>query len=243
MGCLAPATLSVKSLQDRASIERWADRFWEVQDPPEFTGKARPRVAIAEFALEYVANTSAESGQKVDLSQGLASALPEVLYHAFVETIPEFNREAISLEVVSTSDAYQKLRGTGLADLNLDVDSVTGVLYPANGLMVLDVDQPNTGLLALIAEVEADVVIQVRLRIGLHKGHGVIDKGSTFRVLTRNGVGLLESRIALVSEGLVIDPGETEIDASTLHIDSSRFAEQVRTLFRPYISMALMAAD
>ena len=241
-GCAGtPERVNVKSLQSRSSVERWAKKFWDVVDSPKASGAKKPKVAIAEFSINYVGNTQDSATQDVNLSRGLAVELPSILYQAFVDTMLEFDAEAIPLESVSESAAYARLQGTQLSDIDLVEGNITDYTYPVDGLRVIQSDQSRAqeALTSLLAEVGADTVLQVRLKVGLHGGHAVIAKGSTFRVTNKHGTGLLKSKMAVISEGPVLDRNAQKLDSSTLHINSAHFTKEVQEVFRPYISMAL----
>jgi hypothetical protein len=94
----------------------------------------------------------------------------------------------------------------------------------------------DRSLLDVVREVEGSAALQVRLRVGVREGRASIEKGSTVRTVTEDGVGFLVSRLTLVSHVTVV-----EISDGMAAVNSIEFARAIRRLFRPYVGMALIA--
>ncbi len=247
VGCIGTGErLSVTKVSDAKSIEKYAPRFWSAHNVPKSSGPGTKRIAVVEFTLEYVASSqpaNAARGVDPDFATGLKLQLPNVLYGIFTGLLPDFDGEAVPLDDVSHSEAYHKLAGMTSSEVHAlatspDPNAGTAPMrYPVDALLCLDSEQPDTqkGLLELVREVDATGALQVRLRAGVHDGKATIEPGSMFIITTESGTGYLESKVALVSERTVAE----DVLAKDLAIDSDEFAKAMKTLFRPYISMAL----
>lgn len=217
-----------------------AKDFWEVREAVAIESIESPRVAVVEFTVEYVSAAATGETRELDLAASMKVELPGVLYEGFVGTLPAYGRHAVAIETVSEAEAYGRLEGTGIEDAPLETSAVKeGVRYPVDGLLCLIGEQSETDAVIrdLLDEVEADYALQVRLRVGVRAGRASIEKGSTVRVVARDGAGLLETKLAVVSPQSVTeeDPG-----SSVTAIDSRRFVRAVQQLFRPCIGLALV---
>ena len=83
--------------------------------------------------------------------------------------------------------------------------------------------------------------MRMHLRIGLRDGKPTFEEGSTCAVTTLAGPGLLTSKVILVSDTLVIEETKGE-GSSTVTLKANEFVGALERLFRPYISMALVAS-
>ena len=165
----------------------------------------------------------------------------EGLYKGFVEALPTYDRHSVPIQTVTDAPAYQRLEGTGIDDVPLLPGSAReSSRYPVEGLLCLAGDQGQTDavIAQLLDEVEADYALQVRLRVSIWKGRASIEKGSTVRIVARDGTGLLETRRALVSAQRVT---EEEPDSDVAAVNSQRFVRAIQRLFRPCIGMALIS--
>jgi hypothetical protein len=235
-GCAGSAKIvTLSEVSSDQGVQARAGDFWQATDVPR-SGKEHPRVVIAEFSLEYV-----RGEQVVDISESMRLELPGVLYPIFEQTIAEFGGKAIPLSKVSTATAYGRLRGTDFSEVQLaalDVKPSVHKLHPVDGLRVLEDSQSDIEqvMADLLHETDADVVLVVRLRLGLHEGRAAIREGSSLSVYTAGRSGHLESKCALVSDYEIVERG-----ASIAVVDSSALDEAARDLFHPYIAMALAA--
>lgn len=234
-GCAGTSAPSVSG--DVLDVSALAKDFWRVDVPTEKSkGPPAKRIAIVEFTVEYV-----EDG--ANFSRSMELELPGVLYQGFVQTLPEFDRYSLALADVSDSAAYARLSGTRLDDVQILPASAGGDVAtrrcPVDGLLALDDGDAKTdaAIVDLLDELEADEALQVRLRVGIRDGRASIEKGSSFRGVSRNGQGVLESKLTLISAVNVV-----ETSGDSVAVDSSRFVKAIQRLFRPYIAMALVAA-
>ncbi len=214
--------------------------FWQVREPVELGQIESPRVAVVEFTVEYVLASETGETRKLDFGTGMKIELPGVLYMGFVDALPTYDRHSVPIQAVSEAAAYQRLEGTGIEDVPLLPESVKETTrYPVDGLLCLagHQDQTDAVIADLLDEVEADYALQVRLRVSIRNGRASIEKGSTVRVVTRDGTGLIETRRALVSAQSVT---EEEPDSDVTAINSQRFVRAIQRLFRPCIGMALI---
>jgi hypothetical protein len=209
--------------------------FWQIETEiaPDDIRPVQPgevlRLAIAEFTVEYV-------GEDENFGTGLKLALPDVLYDSFVELLPDLNREAIPAEAVTEAASYARLTGLKSTD-PVFLEGSSDLRYPTTQLLTLDdteADQDEV-LAGLVEEVEADSVVLVRLRVGVRDGRASIEPGSEFRIVKTVGEGTLTARMAAVSPLPAV--GETGAVNSTL------FAKGVSSLFRPCVSMAVIASE
>lgn len=219
---------------DVLDLAALAKRFWAVREEVK-AGPAprRPLLAIAEFTVEFAGEAGAPGeASGADFGTGMKVELPDVLYQGFLDTLPEFDREPVAHERVVHSQAHERLVGVSHAEAGL----TSGSRYPAGGLLVLDpaARENDAALLALVEELGADGVLQVRLRVGVRDGRASIEKGSSFRAFGLEGRLVLESELTLLSPYVVTVEGGA--------VDSRRFVTAIRRLFRPYIGMALVAA-
>lgn len=217
-----------------------AKDFWEVREPVAIDSIASPRVAVVEFTVEYA--SAAVTGQtgELDFAASMKVELPGILYEGFVGTLPAYDRHAVPIETVSEAEAYGRLEGTGIEDAPMETAAdKEGIRYPVDGLLSLAGESRETDAVIrdLLDEVEADYALQVRLRVGVRDGRASIEKGSTVRLVARDGAGLLETKLALVSPQNVT---EEEPGSDVTAIDSRRFVRAIEQLFRPCIGMALV---
>ena len=222
---------------------------WHVQDIPEYPKTKSPRIVIVEFSVEYATHSSPSKTARVaDFATGMKVQLPDVLYRSFVEILPEFNRHPLPLATVNQSVAYHKLKGRGVdhSILLSPVDSSgnDSGRYPVDGLLVLDDSQEGAEqvIVDLLREVEANVALQVRIRVGVRDNRASIEKGSTFRAFVPQGTALLEIERTVISPINVVarDQGT---DSKKLAIESGKFVKAIKRLFRTCIAMALIASD
>lgn len=217
-----------------------AEDFWIVREPVDLQQVESPRLAVVEFTVEYTSAPETGDEEALDFGTGMKVELPGILFKGFVDALPAYDRHAVPLKAVSDAEAYQRLKGTGIADVPLTPSpGGESVRYPVDGLLCLAGDQSETdaALVELLDEVEADYALQVRVRLGVRHGKASIEKGSTVRIVGRDGSGLLETRLALVSAQSVT---EEEPDADRVPINSRRYIHAVQQLFRPCIGMALI---
>ncbi len=193
---------------------------------------------IVEFSLEYLSESAT---LPPGFDANLRLELPEMLYELFEETIVEFGREPIALRKVSQAKAYQRLRGSPFRDSSSKEPAAANeaVFHAAPGLLVLDENQADGAevIAELIRELGADIALEVRLRLGIRQGRATLERGSTFTVFTEKNLGHLVSRRSLISEFTVMDEASGEFA-----IDSNQLVLAAQDLFRPYISMALIAS-
>lgn len=209
--------------------------FWRIESsiPSADVGPRRPgdvvRLAIAEFTVEYV-------GEDADVGTGLKLALPDVLYDALVSLLPDLSRDAVAVETVTQAASYARLNGMEATD-PVFLKGSPALRYPTTSLRTLDDEQADRDevLAELLEEVEADSVALVRLRVGIRGGRASVEPGSELHFVKRGGKATLTSRMAAVSPLPAV--GETGA------VNSSLFAKGVSSLFRPCISMAIVASE
>ncbi len=240
-GCAEPSLGRGGTSRDVVDVGALAKAFWSVRAPLEYEPIESPRIAIVEFTVEYVSSAETGEARTVDFGTGMRLELPGVLYQGFVAELPEFDRHSVPLATVSGAAAYKNLEGVGIADVSLAPTPEDGnTRYPVDGLLCLTGDEARTDavLVDLIGEVEADLGLLVRQRVGVRDGRASIEYGSTFRVVAAGGSGMVESNLTLVSAESVV---EEEPDSQVMAIDSKRFVRAIQRLFGPCIAMALVA--
>ena len=216
-----------------------AKDFWQVLEPVAVGHLESPRIAIAEFTVEYA--PGAWNGQSARLQRQYEDRASRcALRWVRGRALPAYHRHAVPIEIVSEAEAYRGLTGAGMTDLALSGESdKAGGRYPVHGLLRLEGNQAETDavLQELLEEIDADYAIQVNVRVGVRDGRASIEKGSTVRIVARHGAGLLETRLSLVSPQSVV---EQDSDSDLTAINSRRFVLAVQSLFRPCIGMALI---
>jgi hypothetical protein len=235
-GCAETPTTSSGEILDLRELSR---EFWSVDGDTSGPPIEDPRVAIAEFTVEYVAASAAEGAPAPDFGTSMKLELPGVLYRNFAETLPKVGRYPIPPATVSEAEALQRLAGARFGEAKLlEATPVAGLGYPAEGLVAIEGAQADVDavLRNLIEEVGADVAFQVRLRLGVRDGRAAIEKGSTYRAVARaKGVTLTSQKTFLGARRVVSADGTA--------IDSHKFVEGIQAMLRTSLVMALVAAD
>jgi hypothetical protein len=113
-----------------------------------------------------------------------------------------------------------------------------------DGLRIIDPTQEDVERVSsdLLAELAADVVLRMRLRVGVYHGRATIEAGSVIDVVTPRQVGDVESIRTLVSDEDVLDmPAGQAASQPTYVVNSAKFRDAVARLVVPYLGMAARA--
>ena len=93
---------------------------------------------------------------------------------------------------------------------------------------------------ALLAELDVDLVLRARFRVGLHEGKASVQRGSIVTVLGADVMGSAESTRSLLGDEVVevgVDPdGPTSIRH---RVDEARFLDSLRPVFARYVLLGL----
>jgi len=241
-----PPCLGAEQGSDVLDFKALAKNFWDVREVRKAGEKEPTRFAIVEFTVEFVGK--GPSGKAADFPAGMKLELPGVLYEGFVQLLPEFDIIPSAHSDVSESQAYKRLSGKSVTDpvfLSRKAKEGQTIRYPVDGLLAIEgkQDEVDSVLKDLLKEIGAQRALQVHLRVGIRDGRAAIEKGSIFRTVGPGGVSLLKSRQTMIGAASVVDRGVDKGQEDCWVIDSDRFERSLQRMFRPAISMAIIAAE
>lgn len=254
----APPVVGAKDLADPEARAKYANAYWKRHDVPLLRPYNYKSVAIAEFAVEFVTQKMEES-KKLDVvyPQYLVNSLPDELYAAFVKELKDRGLTVTDTNDVFRSRPYMRFKVSRvLESVKMSNDagaaSDTGrikqlAIYSISGLGVIegaggaDIESVEAELLE---ELNVDVILRIRIRVGVLDGHASMDRGSIIWVLSRHVAGNLIADRSLVSDIQVIDTEKNPMMQSrSVNVSVSRYSAAMRELFDALIGMAFLSAE
>ncbi len=240
--------------------------YWSCHDVPQLTGKGIRKVVITEFALEYVTDKYDKGGsgpitggaatlgigrRKTEFPEPLMRSLPRKLYDIFVEKIKARQIEVPEPLTVAMTDAYQSYETWPTVESSpsrylMPIGSDTGriratVLRPVRGLYVIiggfqaeieDVDA------RLLAELDADLVIRARFRVGVHEGKASLERGSVVTFTGRGILGSMTSNRSITSDDSVLKGGGLKPSRAIYYeVDPELYRPAMEALFSTYLGL------
>ncbi|MHC5109801.1 MAG: hypothetical protein ACYTHJ_07985 [Planctomycetota bacterium] len=257
-GVEAMTPVGPDKLRDENAQAKYASVFWKRHGVPDMRPYNYKRIAIAEFTVEFVSRKiEGNKSTSIEYSTYLMNDLPNSLYKMFRE-----NLESRGLEVLPPS---QVIRSRAFARLDTEMNgfkpelnntsaftSDTGrvkelTLYAAEEFRVVrgsgDADIESVEA-EMLKELEADVVLRVRIRVGAYGGHPSLERGSTVWVLSPNVAGNLSFERSLISNIRVVEEKRTVIGrGSVLNIMVPDYLRGINEMFPAFLNMAHMSAD
>ena len=230
-----------------------AHLYWKRYNVPDMRPYNYKRIAISEFAVEFVTRKRQGDGEKKFLyPQFLYNSLPTELYDQFCDKMKKQGLEIVDKRLVRHSRAYARFEmlnnghkpsGNSLRDNTSDTGRVKEItIYSADGLKILGgaggVDMEVVEA-EMLDEINADVILRIRIRVGVFDGHATLDRGSRIWVLSKDVAGNLAADRSLISDAWVLN----EEKGSPIRIFLPRYQNAVREMFPPFIEMALLSAD
>ena len=195
--------------------------------------------------------------RRVDYPRDVAHRLPRRVLDGIVEALEVDGVDVLAPETVACCSAYCALeRETVVRSSPIRQLEVRGSdagranqyrTYPASPLRVLtarlhDKDAPAAEH-AVLDEVEADVAMCLRLRVGLYQGRVSIERGSVIALRTRESSARLVSERSVVSHQDVASVGELKVVKGRRYtVDWPAFERGVEAMVPPLHRRRLAAA-
>ncbi|MBX3468488.1 MAG: hypothetical protein KF878_16570 [Planctomycetes bacterium] len=187
--------------------------------------------------------------------EGLQGALPDRLCAAFAEGLGTRGvavRPVAEVRACRTYDGYEAAaRGSSsLARLLNPVGHDTGRIrsfevLPATGLPVIEGAAGGQTLeevdAALLGETGADMVVRVRLRVGVYEGRASVERGSEVHVTHAAGRGRVTSGRSITSDEEVAVAGFLPVRGIAYEVDGAAYLAAMDALFPVYRELALDA--
>lgn len=259
MGCAStpaqppPKIVSAAQLANPELQAKYAAVYWQRNSVPDMRKYGYKRVAVTEFAVEFVTSKiEGDARKNVAYSQYLFDSLPSELYAMFVREVERHGVEVLPAAAVAKSRAYMRFDTIpngyrpameGVYYASSDTGRVKQIeIYSAPGLNILkgaggkDVEAVEADLLK---EVGADVALRVRLRLGCFAGHATLERGSTVWVLSRDVAGNLSQEKTLASDIRIIE----EEKGASVDVWVPKYRAAVGEMFPPLISMAFLSRE
>jgi hypothetical protein len=258
-GCASPPIAPPPRIASAAQLAnpelraKYASAYWHRNNVPDMRQYGYQRVAITEFAVEFITSKIEGNARKdVAYSQYLFDMLPEKLYAMFVQELAQQKVEVLPVAAVTRSRAYMRFDTIGngyrpaMEGVNYassDTGRVKQIeIHSAPGLKVLkgaggaDMESVEADLLK---EVRVDVALRVRLRLGCFAGHATIERGSTVWVLSRDVAGNLSQEMTLASDIRIIEAEK----GATLDVWVPKYRAAIEEMFPPLIAMAFLSRE
>ena len=187
-----------------------------------------------------------------EFPKGLREHLPTTFYGDAERALAKARIELVDVDVVAEASAYRDygterfVRSSVLRHLD-PRGTDTGRArrsrtYPASGLAVLT---GGDGLLEAVdgklrAQLSADGVLRIRLRIGSHEGHATLESGSTLTLTTATGaLSASLPRTIMSDEHVGRSEGYLPFRGSLDRLDRAAYRAAVRRLVRRFLHDAL----
>jgi|GEM_PF-2470621 len=224
-----------------------------VTEKLEFPGKSQPKVFGTQYGMTGFAATSVGIGRTQAVFDGeLKRKLPGALYGQFEGELKRAGYDVTAMEKVAGARAYSsfKTRKAGPSGLArwLDIGgNDTGnpkkiESYPAEGLQVIKGEgskEFNAAAADIMNELQADVVLAAKVRLGLFAGRASVEQGSRIWAVTATESGQLWARRSLLSEEPVAQKGKWRLFRGRVYeIDGDRYRAAMEKLFPAYVSLA-----
>lgn len=248
-----PKIASAAQLANPELQAKYASVYWRRNSVPDMRQDGYKRVAVTEFAIEFVtAKIEGDKRKNIAYSQFLFDSLPRELYAIFVQEVQRHRVEVLPTATVTKSRAYMRFDTVangyrpamdGVYYASSDTGRTQQIeIYSAPGLKILkgagnaDIEAVESDLLK---EIGADVALRVRLRLGSFAGHATLERGSTVWVLSRDVAGNLSQEKTLASDIRIIEEEKGEL----VDVWVPKYRAAVLEMFPPLISMAFLSRE
>ena len=247
-----PAELELENT--RVVVSEFVVEF--VTEKRESGGVVTKRQAVVNVPAGFIGAGLEASGinrKVIEYGPSLLADLPNELYDAFEEVLRERGCDVVPPEHLISSVAYQQLAardedGTPFLQRLNPIASDTGrvmkaVFRPARGLKLLaaeDLAAVERTELALVSELEADISIRGRFRLGVFDGRVSFDRGAIVLFTSPTLAGSLTSTRSLLSEVEVVAARDfVPVKGGVLQLDTDSFRNTVLELFPHFVSLGL----
>lgn len=250
------------------------DVRWINHGVPSLSSASPKRAVVVSFVTEFVTqklvtDKTARPARFGDEHPGLSlemylyndellERLPDYLYGLLVQQLKLSGLEVVDADTTWAAGAYGRMRhaapppsatapARGPA-VGSDVGRVVRVdARPAAGLArVGDTasDQYETAERALLAELDAGVLIRAHFRLGVHKGRATIERGSSIHIRAPGYTGTLVAEDSVVSrEDCRNHNASASYGPSVVAIDTDLYGAEVQRMFLRMTGSALQAAN
>ena len=247
-----PTDLRLEST--RAVVSEFIVEF--VTEKRESGGMISKRQSVVNVPTSLVGAGLEASGinrKVIEYGPSLPQSLPDEMYDVFVTVLRERGCVVIAPEAVISSKTYEQIAsrdtdGTPFLQRLNPIASDTGrvmkaVFRPAKGLKVLAADDlaaVERAEMVLVTELEADISIRARFRLGVFDGRASFDRGSIVLITGPRLAGSLASTRSLLSEEEVVAAREfIPVKGGVSKVDAQRYRATVLELFPLFVSMGL----
>lgn len=178
----------------------------------------------------------------------------------YAQTVADLEKRGLSvlpLGEVRRTEAYEKLADRP-ADQNLVISyAPTGrnpdMVYATQvraasvqGLRIVrglaHVRQEERGL-RLLEQTQADAVMVFRVRVGLHHGRALVDRGTTVQVMTRHVQTTMRMAAAVVSDETVAPAPALAGGRMVYAVDHDRLASEIRRIYPRLLELSRQRPD
>jgi hypothetical protein len=248
-----PPIASAADLTDANVQAKYANAYWKRHSVPNMRQYGYKRIAVVEFAVEFVTSKREESDTKhISYSQYLYDNLPTELHNIFCQELRSHDLTVVSPQTLRGSRSYARFEVApdgyepsmdGAHYSSSDTGRVKKIkIYSADGLKIIKgagTDDIEDAEADLLKELSADVALRVRIRVGFFNGHASIERGSVVWVLSKDVAGNLTADRSLVSDIEVVESTK----GSTIDIFVPRYEQAMREMFPAFIAMAFMSGE
>ncbi len=237
--------------------------MWQQTAMPDLADDKFARAAVVEFRIDLITKIdeprfNAATGmakramRNIVYDPALRQRLVNELHGLFCTQLESYGLSLAPVSEVQASTVYQQLPSLGsLMPVLIDPNpNASGGVIPlsilrcsSHGLKLLrvgdDLEWAQQGN-ALMAQLDADVIVRAHFQIGVGRGRVSFESGSRVSVLRPSGRGSSVSRRTYRAGPNVLEqpPGRAG-EHVTDHVDSDKFLQAVREIFPPYVRGAL----
>lgn len=181
---------------------------------------------------------------------------PTALYKLCCEDLTRRGLEVLPARVVVAASAYRRFEtepGDAVIELN---DTYAGAsdtgrirrlslrTVPGLGIVRGGGDQDVEVIAeALREELNADVVLRIRLRLGTFSGHATLERGSVIHAVTQHTSGTISTERSLISDEWVIAESQAVLGGWQTRVNLPKHRAALAAMCPVFIQMAFDSAD
>lgn len=238
--------------QSRAVISEFVVEF--VTEKRESVGLITKQQSIVNVPAGYIGAGIEVSGinrKVIEFGDALPQSLPDALYDSFASLLRQRGCRLVDPQRVLSAAAYAKLAGAESEDTSFlqrlnpiasDTGRVLKAVYrPAKGLKVLeggDLSKLEEAELALLEELQADLSIRARFRVGVFDHRVSLDRGALVNFTSSSLAGSVTSLRSLLSDKQIIDSRDFfPLKGDVLIVNPDEYRAALLELFPHFVAM------
>ena len=246
-----PADLQLRN--SRAVITEFVVEM--ITEKRESGGLITKQQTIVNVPAGYIGAGIEVSGinRKVIEWDAVPNSLPNDMYDSFAALLKERGCKLVDPSRVKAAQAYAQLAGEDRQDTSFlqrfnPIASDTGrilkaVYRPAKGLKMLDggdLSAAEEAELALLEELQADVSIRARFRVGVFDHRVSLDRGATVHFTSPNLAGSVNSTRSLLSDKKIVSSRDFfPVKGDVLIVHHQDYIAALLELFPHFVAMGL----